>query len=415
MAFHPGAITPDTAAPIALGPSEERGGVDVPLRPVPAAHVFGTAVGPPDALTGLVLRLVPAGLEGLSSGAEAATALVGTDGRFAFLGVPAGEYVIDAPGTTFELTYDGGGGTLPMPQAPGLRLSGSQSGNLESGPPGSGYIRRSGSRGDAYWTRTPVSVGATDIPALTVTLQPTLTMRAMIVYEGTTRLTIEQSPVTMATGGFRTPSATAATTTTPRPSTQPSFVAEPADANPRLGMPRSLRPGEGDPDDLVLIPGMMAGEYVLRSPMGGARFTIKSITVDGADYSHRPLDASALGPRSEVIITMTDKLITLRGSVRDSRGPVTDAAVLVFPVERDQWKRYGLTPARLRGLPLKGSAEFEARGLPAGDYFVVAVDPALVTKWQDPAFLEKAAAAATRVTLAWGDERSVDVTLARIK
>lgn len=414
MAFHPSANHPDAAVPVTLGPSEDRGGVDVSLQPVAAAHVFGTAVGPPDALKGLLLRLVPAGLEGLANGAEAATALAGADGRFAFLNVPAGDYVIDAPGSTFELTYDAGGPGVALPQAPGLRLSGSQSSNLVSGPPGSGYVRRSGPRGDAYWARTTLSVGASDITGLTVTLHPAITLRGWIVYEGTTRTTVEQTPIAIASGGLA-PSSTTTTTTTQRPATQPSFAAEPADANPRLGLPRSLRPGEMDPEDLVIIEGLMPGEYVLRSTLGAGRFTIKSITVDGADHTYAPIDAAALGPKSEVIITMTDKLTTLRGTVRDDRGPATSAAVLVFPVERTQWKRYGLTPARLRGLPLTGSADFDVSGLPAGDYFVVAVDQALVTMWQDPAFLERAAAVATRVSLAWGDERVVDLSLVRIR
>lgn len=385
-AFHPSASDPDTAVPVTLGPSEDRGGVDVSLQPVPAVHVFGTAVGSPDALRGLFLRLVPAGLEGLANGAEAATALAGAGGRFAFLNVPAGDYVIDAPGSTFELTYDASGPGVALPQAPGLRLSGSQSGTLASGPPGSGYVRRSGQRGDGYWAHTALTVGASDINGLTVTLTPSITLRAWITYEGT-----------------------------PRPSTQPTFSAEPADANPQLGLPRSLRPGEFDPDDLVIIEGLRPGEYVLRSSIGAGRFTIKSITIDGADHTYRPIDAAALGPKSEVIITMTDRLPTLRGSVRDDRGPATAAAVVVFPVEREQWKRYGLTPVRLRGASLQAGGTFELTGLPAGDYFVVAVDPALGTMWQDQALLEKAAAVATRVSLAWGEDRAIDLSLARIR
>lgn len=413
MAFHPSASHPDSAVPVTLGAFEDRAGVDVSLQPVPAVNIFGTAVGSSDALRGLFLRLVPAGLEGLANGAEAATALVGANGRFAFLNVPAGDSVIDAPGSTFELTYDAGGTGVALPQPPGLPLSGWQSGTLASGPLGSGYVRRSGPRGDGYWAHTTLTVGASDINGLTVTLTPSITLRGWIVYEGTTRTTVEQIPVTVFSG--RAPSSTATTTTTPRPPTQPSIVAEPADGNPRLGLPRSARPGDSDPEDLVIIEGLKPGEYVLRSAMGASRYTIKSVTVDGVDHTRTPIDVVALGPKSEVVITMTDKLITLRGTVRDDRGPATDSAVLAFPFERTEWRRYGLTPVRLRALPLKGRADFELSGLPAGDYFVVAVDPALVTMWQDPAFLEKAAAVATRVSLGWGDDRQVELFVARIR
>src|SRR6185369_1865705 len=97
------------------------------------------------------------------------------------------------------------------------------------------------------------------------------------------------------------------------------------------------------------------GEYVLRMGVGAAKFTVKSITIDGTDYTTKPIDASLLGPRSEAVVTLTDKLTSVRGVVHDSRGPVTNAAVLVFPVERSMWSRYGLRPIRFRAAPLSGS------------------------------------------------------------
>jgi uncharacterized protein YigA (DUF484 family) len=45
----------------------------------------------------------------------------------------------------------------------------------------------------------------------------------------------------------------------------------------------------------------------------------------------------------------------------------------------------------------------------------VAVDAAHVTAWQDPEFLDRAAAVATRVTLAWDETRTVDLNVVRIR
>jgi len=53
--------------------------------------------------------------------------------------------------------------------------------------------------------------------------------------------------------------------------------------------------------------------------------------------------------------------------------------------------------------------------LPAGDYFIVAVDPSLVTAWQDPKFLERAAAVAIRVSLAWDESKALDLSKVRIR
>jgi hypothetical protein len=96
---------PANADTISIGVGEERRGVDIAMRPVPAARIFGVVQASGGSARGLVLRLMPAGLDDLATGGEAATALVSGDGAFVFLNVPAGSYVIDAPRTTLELTY----------------------------------------------------------------------------------------------------------------------------------------------------------------------------------------------------------------------------------------------------------------------------------------------------------------------
>lgn len=413
MAFHPGVATVDAASIITLALGEERAGVDIALQPTPAVNVMGRVVGSPDVINGLVLRLAPTGMEGLSHGAEAATSLVRPDGAFAFLHVAAGDYVIDAPATTLEFTVESSTLSETLPHPPGLRWTGFQSGTVASGPPGTGYVRQSGVRTDVVYARTPITVGNSDMSNVLVSLIPSMTMHGRIEYEGTTKATVEQTPV----GGIAAGGATRTTvteTTTPRPSTQPSIVAEPAFGNPTLGLPRADRPSANAPQDVVSIPGLRAGAYVLRVASGADRFIVRSVTVDGVDYTRKPIDTTVLTDRSELVITLTDKLIELHGTVSDDTGPAADAAVLAFPVERNEWRGYGLTPQRLKSVPLAGSPGFSLTGLPAGDYFVIAIPSAQMQAWQDPAFLEKAAAAATRVTLAWGEARSVDLRVVRV-
>jgi hypothetical protein len=52
--------------------------------------------------------------------------------------------------------------------------------------------------------------------------------------------------------------------------------------------------------------------------------------------------------------------------------------------------------------------------LPAGEYFLVAVKSEQIDAWMDPQFLAAASLRATRVTLAWGDKKTLDVTYADI-
>lgn len=415
MAFHPGVPTVDAAPVITLALGQERSGVDIALQPTPAVNVTGRVLGSPDALKGLVLRLVPTGMEGLANGAEAATSLVTADGSFAFLHVAAGDYIIDAPATTLEFTLESGTTTQPLPHPPGLRWTGSQSGVLQSGPPGSGFMRQSGPRSDVVYARTPISVGQQDMSNVTVSLIPSVTMSGRLEYEGTTKMTVEQTPVGgIAVVGPPRTTPTVTDTTIPRPSTQPAIVAEPAFGLATLGMPRADRPGADDPQDVVTIRGMRSGAYVFRVASGADRFTLRSVTVDGVDYTRKPFDTSTLTDRSELVITLTDKIIEVRGSVTDDTGPATDAAVLAFPVERNEWRGYGLTPQRLKSAPLVGTSTFSLNGLQAGDYFLIAVPSTQIHAWQDPAFLEKAAAVATRVSLSWGESRQVDLRVVRV-
>ena len=136
-AFHPGVATIAAAAIVDVRAGEDRDGVNVALHPVPAGSLSGMIDGPPQSVAGSVLRLIPDGLEELGFGGEAATALVGADGRFCFVNVPVGGYTIDLRNSITEITYRAPlAATLPvsLPVAPGIGAGSSSSGSVGSGP-----------------------------------------------------------------------------------------------------------------------------------------------------------------------------------------------------------------------------------------------------------------------------------------
>jgi hypothetical protein len=417
MTFHPGASSPASANAIVVGLGEEKRGIDVAIRPVATSRIFGIVHGPAEALAGLVLRLLPAGLEDLGNGAEAATALVGADGTFAFLNVPAGAYIIDAPRSSLELTSDPGLDAVALPRPPGTQLGGSQSGSIAAAPAGVEYVSRSSAGDVNYWTRTPVSVDANDITNLVVTLQRGLTLSGTFMYEGSSRATIVTVPA--GAGGVASTSTTTTvvqtTTTTGRPEMPPPIYAEPARGSASLGLPRRVFRRDVPFDDTFRIEGFKDGEYVLRVPSWNNKFTVKSITIDGSDYTDKALDVSRISRPDTVVITLTDNVTRLSGTVQTEQGTPAAAAVIVFPVERDRWMGYGFSPTRIRSVVVPPAATYEIVGLPAGDYHVVAVDQGLVSSWQDPAFLAKAAPAAARVTVDWGDAKTVPLKKAVIR
>jgi hypothetical protein len=148
------------------------------------------------------------------------------------------------------------------------------------------------------------------------------------------------------------------------------------------------------------------GEYVLRM-FGGTGF-IKSIVARGREHAGMPIDVT--GDLGGVVVTVTSRPATLEGRVGDrDGGTASHAAVICFPTDPARWRRYGPSPDRLLSVPVR-SGRYEI-SLPGGEYFVIAVDAELADAWKDPAFLEAAAARATRVTVVWGEVGARDLTL----
>jgi len=410
ITFHPNVAAVASAIAVELGPAEERRGVDIALRPVPAARVAGTVDGPLDQAAGLLLRLMPAGLEELGPGSEAATTYVGADGRFVFLNIPAGAYTIDARRSGTELRFDGAASQTPLPSTPGSPAGGFNSGSLISGPPGAGYVTTDGTAAARFWTRTPVTVGNADIDNLVVSLNPGAMLRGRMIFEGTTRVVATAPAGGIAGGGTPVMIAERA----PLPERMPTVYAEPAAADVSRGVVQSISPAAAGDSDTFSLNGLRSGEYVLRVRAGAGQYMVKSILAGGRDVTHAPI-AMAIGRNvSDVVITFTSEIPSIAGAVQGDPATVAKSAVMVFPVEKEQWTRYGLTPTRLQSQPAVGGAyRFEA--LPAGEYFVVAVDVVQITAWQDPQFLARAAGVATRVRVGWGESRVVDLKVTRIQ
>jgi hypothetical protein len=150
--FHPSTTSAADATVLSLGPGEERSGVTIQVRPVPAARVSGKLMGPngPVALT--AVRLSPAG-QIADVALDPVTGLSDQTGAFTLLGVPPGQYVLRV--MTPRIT----GAPIPpsTPEKPIL------------------------------WALEPVTVGDADVSGLSITLRPTLRMAGRIEFSGSTR------------------------------------------------------------------------------------------------------------------------------------------------------------------------------------------------------------------------------------
>jgi hypothetical protein len=383
VTFFTAATSAANATSIELAAGENHVGADIGLRPVQAVRVSGQVVGPTDATRGLVLRLLPDGSGDLGVGSEQATTVVEPDGGFTFLDVPLGGYEILARRLVAEFV-DGAPVALGLPAMRGWVGAGSSGVRLSSAPDGALLAIRRSDQPNDYEGRLRVQVGSVDVKGITVRVYPTRTLSGRIVYDG-------QAPTVGALS--------------------PTLFGDPATGRASLSVlpPRaSVR----SPDDLFAIPGLSDGEYFVRLE-GGTKWTIESITGGGNDYTDRPVDMTS-GDITGLVVTLTDKITQLTGTVRDDHHqPVGQGTVVVFPSDERLWRRFGFEPPRIKTASFFGAGEYRVSGLPKGEYFVVALDVSRRGAWQNPEFFQAAVPSAVRVSLDWAASRTVDLTLSQ--
>jgi protocatechuate 3,4-dioxygenase beta subunit len=399
--FYPGVRALDGAALIELEPGDERAGINFSLSPVPVSRLSGVVEGPAGAVANRRLRLMAAGADELGIGHEAAIAITAPDGRFSFPNVPEGQYTIlaasradgytlRAPGQGFAPSLQGLVSLLGGPAAASTTSPAENVAALLGRP--SGYlpstIRLQSdtlARSDGFFARVPVSIGEADRSDVVVRLQTGVAINGRLVIatpEDREALAIRKSAL--------------------------EVVAEPAAHAPGLSGARARAPLTASSLDFRLS-GLRPGDYVLRMYADSGR--IRSITWNGRDYTALPItvaDRDLMG----MVVTVTHEAARAEGTVRDRSGsPAENAAVIYFPVDPERWQRYGPQPDRLRSVAVT-SGRYTIPAVPAGDYYLVAVDDWHADGWREPDFLKDAAAVATRVTLRWGqtEQRDLPVT-----
>jgi carboxypeptidase family protein len=389
--FAGGAAFPASDAVISIEPGRELAGIDVRLKPVPAFEISGRLAGPLEARAGLTVRLLSAGIEELGSGTEAGIAVVGVDGSFHFSGVPSGSYIAETSGAVNRFAF---GSSLDSvvygprpPSIPGVSASVIGSSTALSGGPAGTLFGATSSLSVRYWGRAELRVVERDIKDLILQLRPTTNVSGRVVEDLDKRL--------------------------PMPTVPARFVVlETTTGDVRLGVHRSVDnvtlPGE------FLISGLIPGPYVVRSESAG--WLIKSAILDGRNLANSQLEVQEGRDVSGLIVTFTNSTCAVTGDVADKRGlPPPLAAVIVFPVERDQRTGYGLSPSRIKWARTSTNGSFRVENLPAGDYFALAVSESQIDDWKEPGFFERAEVVATRVFLDWGARKVLHLDLAGLR
>lgn len=272
--YHPAAIAVADATTIALGPREERSGVDVLLRMVPTARVDGVTAGPDGApLGGVSLTMMdPRPLPSGSLLSSLRNARSDQEGRFVMTGLSPGRYTINASGFPGQVSRVGSG-DVPA---------------------------------SVIWGMVDVSMDGRDVTT-SIVLSPGPAVSGRMVFEGkvappdvtTVNLILLHTPISMGGGGGRDIAPDG------------SFVFS------------SVAPGKYR----LIVNG--------RPPAG---WLLKSAMVNGVDVSDIPLEIKPNENVDGAVVTFIDQRTEISGTMHDPAGkPAPEYTIVVYSADKRFW------------------------------------------------------------------------------
>jgi hypothetical protein len=366
--YYPGTTSPSDAAPVTIGPGDERTNIDIMARPVPTTRVDGVVLGP-DGQPASGVSIQVRGEDRVETFSAMVTALARSvtsrpDGAFQMSGLAPGRHTLQARMR------------LPAPKPAGAA-------NAEAPPP---------APAQGLWASVEITADGRPITGLTLTLQPGMTISGRVVLDGASKqATVDYSAINVA--------------------------AQPAQAWDLASLSRGA--ARIDADGTFTITGLVPGPYrlfgqSLAQGQAPAFWMDVSVRLAGREVSDLPFEVRPGENISDVVITMTDRQQQVSGTLQDASGrAATDYTMILFPADRVYW-----LPDSRRILTARPATDgrFAFRGLqgpPPGDYLLAAVTDVRPGEQFDPDFLAALAREAIRMTVAPGETKTQDVRLVK--
>jgi hypothetical protein len=351
--YYPATLVPSQAALIAVDGTGERSGVDVQVQRVLSGGVDGMIAMPP--LDGVVIQVSLVSADPLFGNVNSNRP--GQDGRFQFRGIAPGRYVVvattvPAPPTP---TFINGVPTPPPPQPP--RIDDAQK----------------------LWARTEVTVESQSTTQISLSLQPGRSISGIVTFE-------MDKPPDLSRARF--------TVTANMATTGPM---------PYFGQAPTAQVG---PDGRFTLNGVVPGTYVLR-----ATGNIKSSMVNGQDTLDFPLEFTAEHDITGVVVTLTDRMTELTGTITDEAGrPGFAYTIVAAAADPRYW-----TPGSRRIVTTRPdtSGRYTFRNLPPGDYLLAALTELEPGRQFDQELLRTLAGSSMRVTLGEGTKLTQSLRVGR--
>ncbi|HKW01682.1 MAG TPA: carboxypeptidase-like regulatory domain-containing protein [Vicinamibacterales bacterium] len=381
LQFYPSVTRPIDATLLAVESGQDRSGTDMQTRLAAAVRITGHVAGPSGPVSTIGVRLVPQSVSDATDerAFDAASTISDQNGAFTFLGVPPGAYVLKigrvppgkSAGAPTSMAVSAGGGSTVFFAGP-------------TGPAPPPTLPEA----PTLFAAVPLAVGDADVSGLDVALQSGARVSGRLAYEGT------RDPLT------------------PDELVRLTLSFDPIDGRSGPGMSGY---GIFDATGQFKSVGLVSGQYIVRANGNLSGWTLKSVSVGGRDVSDEPLTIGG-NDLTGALVTLTDHPSALSGAVRDSAGALEKAAsVLVFPIERERWSGATTATRRERLVRVSAQGTYDVPNLPAGEYFVLAVDDAFAANWQDPERLQAFSRLAARVVIADAARRTQDLVTARLR
>lgn len=368
--YYPQTTRIDDSTVITVKGGETQAGIDLSIRAVPGRRVSGRLAGP-DAGVGIASLFLVQTIAGepiATTTEAAATAVSDANGAFTFLGVPPGQYALFV--MKWPLMGTPAASQMTVIQGPG-------------GTTARGVVSAGGNEiKAAYWAQQSLTVADWDLPDVSVPMQLGLRVAGKVQFEGPG---------------------------------QPPPVARIIPFLESTAMwlrPMSFGEGNVGSDGAFALSGAPAGRYFLTVPAPDGWYT-KSAISNGRDFSDLPFDLTA--DVGDVVVTLSSRGAGVTGTVRDrSSKPESGPGVIVFPVDSRYWVDISAYARRIRQALAGRDGTFSLGDLPAGDYFIVAA-PQRSIDWSMPRLFERLSQVATRITLAEGERKTVDLQTAQVR